>query len=144
MSHTVWLLYNFYLNQIKVTSGHAHTKTAFVQVANWSNDDNVLWQDRLHVLKSSIHLKDHMTHIIWVNSVFQVALKRQQALEEQGSQSTVATPSSLDRSKPSDLTPATSNIQRTLGHSENWTPKYDHFGLMKKLFPNQTESVTSK
>ena len=90
-----------------------------------------------------------MNQIIWVlpeerlQSVLQVALKRQQALEEQGSQP-VATEPSLDRSIPSDLTPATSNVQRILGHSENWTPKYDHFGLMKKLFPNQNESVISK
>ena len=63
MTAMIWYISkNVHQNQIKVTSGHAHIKTAFVQVANWSNDDNVLWQDRLHVLKSSIRLLLYGSH----------------------------------------------------------------------------------
>ena len=33
------------------------------------------------------------------------------------------------------------NILRSLAHSDNRTSKYDHFGLLKKLFPEQSDNV---
>ena len=33
------------------------------------------------------------------------------------------------------------NIVRSLMKSENQTSKYDHFGLLKKLFPEQSDNV---
>ena len=72
-------------------------------------------------------------------NVLQVALKRQQALEEQCGDSVGPTPPVFDRSlKPSGL-PLSSQTSRPMARTE--TSKYDHFGLMKKLFPNQTDSV---
>jgi len=74
-------------------------------------------------------------------NVLQVALKRQQAVEEQCGDFIGPTPPAFDRSlKPSGL-PFSSQTSRPMARTENKTSKYDHFGLMKKLFPNQTDSV---
>jgi len=74
-------------------------------------------------------------------NLLQVALKRKQALEDQCGDSIGPIPPALDRSlKPSGL-PSSSRTSRPLARTENKTSKYDHFRLMKKLFPNQTDSV---
>ena len=72
-------------------------------------------------------------------NLLQVALKRKQALEDQCDDSIGPIPPALDRSlKPSGLP---SSSQTSWERTEIKTSKYDHFRLMKKLFPNQTDSV---
>ena len=86
-------------------------------------------------LKLQIRFKLNLLDRIYY--VSQVALKRQQALEEKSGHSDAAPPA-FNHSWPlSDPPTQITNI----GLTENETSQYDHFGLMKKLFPNQTDSV---